>query len=243
VKIFAAAILILCATPAFGADGPFSYSPDPEGQYAGPYGDPLAPFNERMFWFNLQLDEHVLSPLANAYAKVLPKPARKSVGRFFDNVSFVPRFANNLFQLHFEYAIGEVTRFGINTTLGAAGLFDVADDWFGIKEHDNDFGLTLGYYGVPRGWYVVWPFLGPSTIRDTVGMAADGAMAPWPYFAPWYVCYGVSAGQEAIEAVNYRSLHPNLFEEVDRYAIDLYGAVQDGYLQHRAAQQRESRRP
>jgi len=70
-------------------------------------------------------------------------------------------------------------------------------------------------------------------------MAADGAMSPWPYFVPWYVSYGVSAGQGAIQAVNYRSLHLEEFEEADRYAIDLYGAVQDGYLERRAAAQGE----
>ncbi|MGZ6252159.1 MAG: MlaA family lipoprotein, partial [Candidatus Binataceae bacterium] len=73
-------------------------------------------------------------------------------------------------------------------------------------------GLTLGQYGVAPGWYVVWPlFLGPSTIRDAIGMAADGAMSPWPYFVPWYVSYSVSGGQGAIIAVNYRSLHQLTF--------------------------------
>ena len=233
--------LLLCAGPALGVD-PSSSSYQLEDEYAEPYSDPLAPFNEKMFWFNLQLDEHVLHPVASAYAWVVPKPARKSVGRFFDNVSFIPRFANNLFQLHFAYAIGEVARFGINTTLGVAGLFDVADDWFNLKQHDNDFGLTLGYYEVPRGWYVVWPVLGPSTVRDTIGMAVDGAMSPWPYFVPWYISYGVSAGQTAIQAVNYRSLHPEQFEDVDRYAIDVYAAVQDGYLETRAAEENETRK-
>lgn len=188
-----------------------------------------------MFTFDLDLDQYVLRPVAARYGKVVPEPARESVGRFFSNVDFIPRFANNLFQLRFAAAAGEVARFGINTTLGVAGIFDVADDWFGLKQNDNDFGLTLGHYGVPPGWYVVWPFLGPSTIRDTVGTAADGAMSPWTYFVPWYVPYVVAGGRGAVEAVNYRSLHLDQFEEVDRYAIDLYGAVQDGYMQRRAA--------
>lgn len=232
--------LVLCAAPAFGNDEA-PPPPGPAGTYAMTYSDPLAPFNEKMFWFNLKLDQNVLHPIASGYAKVVPEPARESVSRFFDNVDFIPRFANNAFQLRFAQAAGEVARFGINTTLGVAGLLDVADDWFGLPQSDNDFGLTLGHYGVPPGWYVVWPFLGPSTIRDTVGMAADGAMSPWPYFAPWYVPYAVGAGRGAIEAVNYRSLHLDQFEEVDRYTIDLYGAVQDGYMERRAAAQAEIR--
>jgi phospholipid-binding lipoprotein MlaA len=205
------------------------------GEYVQSYSDPLAPFNERMFWFNLKLDHYVLHPVAKGYAAVLPTPVRDSVGRFFSNVNFIPRFANNLFQLRFPEAGGELARFGINSTLGVGGLFDVADQWFGLKEHTNDFGLTLGSYGAPPGAYIVWPFIGPSTVRDTIGYAADGAMWPLPYFVPWYVSLPTGAGKNVIEAVNYRSLHLNLFEDVDRYAVDLYGAVQDGFLQRRAA--------
>jgi phospholipid-binding lipoprotein MlaA len=238
--IFAALLFALTVTvaPAFCADLP-APPPGPPGQYAQSYGDPLAPFNEKMFWFNLKLDKYVLHPVASGYAFVLPKPARESVGNFFNNVNFIPRAANNLFQLKMANAGGEVARFGINSTLGVAGLFDVADSWFGLKQHDDDMGLTLGHYGVGSGAYIVWPFLGPATVRDTVGFAADSAMWPLPYFVPWYVSVPTGAGKAVIEAVNYRSLHLNLFEDVDRYAIDLYGAVQDGYMQKRAARLQE----
>lgn len=238
-KILSAMMALVLATwvsPVIAEDqGP----PHPPGEFAQPYGDPLAPFNEKMFWFNLKLDHYVLHPVAKGYATVAPTPVRESVGRFFDNVEFIPRAANNLFQLRFADAAGEVGRFGINSTLGVAGLFDVADDWFGLKEHRDDFGLTLGHYGVPAGPYIVWPVLGPSTVRDTVGIAADGAMWPLPYFVPWYIWLPADSGKMAIEAVNYRSLHLDMFEDVDRYAIDLYGAVQDGYMQRRAASIKE----
>jgi phospholipid-binding lipoprotein MlaA len=241
IRVIILLALVLCAAPASGNEE----APPPPAQagtYAEAFSDPLAPFNEKMFWFNLKLDKDVLHPIASGYANVVPEPARESVGCFFDNVDFIPRFANNLFQLRFAQAASEVARFGINTTLGVVGLFDVADKWFGLQQSDNDFGLTLGHYGVPPGWYVVWPFLGPSTIRDTVGTAADGAMSPWPYFVAWYVPYVVAGGRRAILAVNYRSLHLDQFEEVDRYAIDLYGAVQDGYMERRAAAQAEIRK-
>ncbi len=207
----------------------------PPGAGIQPYGDPLAPFNERMFWFNLKLDTYVVHPVASAYATVVPEGARESVGHFFNNVNFVPRFANNLFQLRLPQAGGELARFGINTTLGVGGLFDVADNWFGLKQSDDDFGLTLGHYGAGSGPYLVLPFIGPSSVRDAVGRAADGAMFPLSYFVPWYIYIPAETGESAADAVNYRSLHLNLFEEVDRYAIDLYGAVQDGYMQRRAA--------
>jgi phospholipid-binding lipoprotein MlaA len=199
----------------------------------GVYSDPLSGFNEPMFTFNLKLDEWVLRPVATGYSYVLAEPARKGVGRFFDNVRVIPRFANNLFQLKLVEAGGEVARFGINTTVGVLGFFDPADEWFGLKEHHNDFGLTIRYYNIPTGPYVMLPFFGPSTIGDTVGLVADGAMNPMDYLLPWYVTLAANTGQRVVEAVNYRSLHMNQFEEADRYAIDLYGAVQDAYLQTR----------
>ena len=240
--LFATIALAVCLSvaPAFAQDSSQNPGPPhPPGEYAQSYGDPLAPFNEKMFWFNLKLDHYLLHPVAEGYAAVAPTPVRESVGHFFDNVNFIPRFANNLFQLRFTQAAGEVGRFGVNTTLGVGGLFDVADRWFGMKQNNDDFGLTMGHYGVPAGAYIVWPFIGPSTVRDTVGLAADSAMWPLPYFVPWYVSLSAGGGKAVVEAVNYRSLHLNLFEDVDRYAIDLYGAVQDGYMQRRAAAQRD----
>ncbi|HUY26926.1 MAG TPA: VacJ family lipoprotein [Candidatus Binataceae bacterium] len=244
----AAAVMIACllsAATALAQDiAPLSTNPErqgvvqqaeqtPPGEDQAVYSDPLAPFNEAMLTFNLKLDDWVLRPVASGYAFIAPDPVRKSVKRFFNNVDVIPRFANNLFQLRLAEAGGEVARFGINSTLGVAGFFDPADAWFGLKEHPDDFGLTLRYYGVPTGPYVMWPFFGPSTIGDTVGLIVDGAMNPLDYVVPWYVYLPVDAGWRVGEAVNYRSLHLNQFEEADRYAVDLYGAVQDAYLQTR----------
>lgn len=233
VTVAAAWAVLLGALPALAEE---QTPPRPPGESTQVYSDPLAPFNEKMFWFNLKLDHYVLHPVAEGYAAVAPTPVREAVGRFFENVNFIPRFANHLLQLHLTPAGGELARFGINTTVGVAGLFDPADHWFGIKQDNNDMGLTLGLYGIAPGPYLVLPFLGPLTIRDTVGYAADGAMWPLPYFVPWYVWLPTDSGKAIVEAVNYRSLHLDLFEQVDRYAVDLYGAVQDGYLQRRAAE-------
>ncbi len=137
-----------------------------------------------MFTFNMKLDDWVLRPVASGYSVIAPQPVCESVGRFFDNVRLIPRFANNLFQLKLAEAGGEVARFGISTTLGIAGFFDPADQWFGLKEHPNDFGLTIRYYNIPTGPYVMLPFFGPSTIGDTVGLVADGAMNPYPRRSP-----------------------------------------------------------
>ena len=231
------------ATPAMSADvAPFSQNPaaqsaaaaqPPPGENQGVYSDPLSGFNEPMFTFNLKLDDWVLRPVASGYSFIAPEPVREGVGRFFNNVRVIPRFANNLFQLKLAEAGTEVARFGINTTLGVAGFFDPADKWFGLEEHPNDFGLTIRYYNIPTGPYVMLPFFGPSTVGDTIGLVADGAMNPMDYLLPTWITLVVNTGQRAVEAVNYRSLHMNQFEEADRYAVDLYGAVQDAYLQTR----------
>ncbi len=203
-----------------------------EAEHAPPY-DPWEPFNQKMFWFNLRLDDYVLRPVATGYSKVVPEPARQSVGRFLKNLGVVERFANNLFQGKFPGAGQEIGRFAINTTLGGVGLFDVADQWFDLKESPEDFGQTLAVYGVSSGPYLVLPFFGPSTVRDTVGLAVDGAMNPMNYFLSTVELLAVRGGLRVANAINYRSLNLQLFADVDRYAVDLYGAVQDGYLQRR----------
>ena len=217
---------------AQSAANPSAQPPGENNQ--GGYADPLSGFNEPMFTFNRKLDDWVLHPVASGYATIAPQPVRESVDRFFDNIKVIPRFANNLFQLKLAEAGGEVARFGINSTLGLAGFFDPADLWFGLKKHPNDFGLTIRYYDIATGPYLMLPLMGPSTIGDTVGLVADGAMNPISYLVPLWVTFTVNTGERFVDAVNYRSLHLNQFEEADRYAIDLYGAVQDAYLQTRA---------
>lgn len=233
-----------CAGPCWAAGAANQASAEPPGLQmptSEAYTDPLAPFNEKMFWFNLRLDQYFLRPVATGYADVLPEGVRRHIGDFWDNIGVIPRFANNLFQLKVPQAGGEAGRFLINTTLGGVGFFDVANDWFGLKEHDTDFGLTLYKYGAPMGPYLVLPFLGPSSIRDAVGRAADGAMNPINYTLPaWWMPLAINGGTEVASAINYRSLNLELFEDVDRYAIDLYGAVQDGYIQHRRNQQTQT---
>ena len=201
-----------------------------------PTPDPLEGFNQPVFQFNLKLDQYVLRPVATGYDAVMPDAVQRGVQRFLRNLGVVERFANNLFQGKFPRAGQEVGRFLVNTTLGGVGFVEVAEPLFGWKEHQEDFGQTLAVYGVGSGPYLMLPFYGPSTIRDTVGLVADSAMNPMNYFLSTIQLLAVRGGTTIVGAVNYRSLNPELFEDVDRYSVDLYGAVQDGYLQRRAKQ-------
>ena len=193
------------------------------------------PFNEKMFSFNIWMDEHI-RPVARSYAGAVPEPARLSVRRFFDNIGVVPRFANSLFQLKLDGAAREAGRFVINSTIGGLGFFDVAKNQFGLERSQEDFGQTLGKYGVGPGPYLVLPFIGPSTVRDAVGRVADGAMDPKTYLLSTVEVTATDAGTLITSAVNERSLNLGLFESVDRFSLDMYSAVQDFYLQNRERQ-------
>ncbi|HEX7228912.1 MAG TPA: VacJ family lipoprotein [Candidatus Binatia bacterium] len=194
--------------------------------------DPFEGFNEKMFWFNREVvDRYVLKPIATGWDFLLPDPVQRGVHNFFDNLAVVRRVVNNSLQLKFNGAATELARFGINSTIGLVGFFDVAKDGFGIEQRDEDTGQTFGVWGAGPGPYLVLPFLPPLTVRDGIGYAFDVAMTPYTYFIPWW---GSIAGT-LTNTVNERSLNLDRFERVAESTVDLYGAVRNAYLQRRAA--------
>jgi phospholipid-binding lipoprotein MlaA len=186
--------------------------------------------NERSFEVNQTIDHRAFHPIASLWSRAVPKPAQDRVTRFFDNTEVVPRFANALFQLRFEWAGGELARFGINSTLGVAGLFDPAQAWFGLKEHDNNFSLTLARYGMTRGYYLMPPIGGPIDVREVIGGVIDGMMNPLNYLAPGSIFF-YEAAAHSLEGLNSRAQKQTELDEVNRFAIDKYGAIQDAYVQ------------
>lgn len=191
--------------------------------------DPWEPFNERTFSFNRKLDRLVMKPVAKAWDKVLPDPVERSLKNAFGNLSMPRRLVNNLLQLKIKGAGRELARFGLNTTLGVAGVFDVAKG-LGIEESDADTGQTLGRYGVGPGPYLVLPFLPPLTVRDGIGLAVDSALDPFTYVAfPAAALTGTGVGKR----VNDRALNLELFESVEESTLDLYSGVRNAYLQRR----------
>jgi phospholipid-binding lipoprotein MlaA len=142
--------------------------------------DPYEKFNRQMFTFNDAFDRTALKPAATAYKKVVPNVMQLGVNNFFSNLSDVWSSANNLMQGKGERGLSDMTRVVINSTFGLAGLIDIASD-AGLAKHTEDFGQTLGYWGVPPGPFVMLPLLGPSTVRDTAGLPLDIAADPWGY--------------------------------------------------------------
>jgi len=139
--------------------------------------DPLEPMNVRIHAFNEFVDDKFMRPVANTYVRFVPRFARRGVSNFFSNLNDVTVLANNLLQFKFSHAASDAGRLLLNTTVGVGGLVDVASD-AGLMKNQEDFGQTLGYWGVPTGPYLVIPLFGPSTIRDGLGFATDTLTHP-----------------------------------------------------------------
>lgn len=193
-------------------------------------GDPLERMNRGIFWFNEQVDRWALEPVSTAWDFVLPDRVQTSIKNVLTNAAFPIGVANNLLQGKPKRAGVDVARFAVNTTVGVAGIFDPAAHW-GLEPRVEDFGQTLGVWGVPSGPYLVLPLLGPSSVRDGVGLAVDSMSRVWPWFAPIYVSMSVAVGN----AVNERSRVLDEVDEARAASLDFYAAVRNAYLQRRRA--------
>ncbi|HUI27875.1 MAG TPA: VacJ family lipoprotein [Candidatus Kryptonia bacterium] len=190
--------------------------------------DPIEPFNRAIFWFNDQIDTYVLVPVAKGYDKITPNRVKQCLSNFFTNLRFPLSAGNDLLQGKLSATASDVGRFAVNTTVGLAGFFDPATDW-GLVFHDEDFGQTLGYWGVPAGPYLVLPFWGPSNIRDGVGLAGDAFSTVYPWFIPFYY----SIGAQGVRTINGRSLVLREVEQLKEASVDYYSAVRNAYGQRR----------
>jgi phospholipid-binding lipoprotein MlaA len=218
----------------------------PEAPEQGPkIRDPLMPVNRAFFRFNDRMYYWVVKPVAVGYKKVVPEVARIGVRNFFSNVQTPGRFINCLLQAKFKGAGIELARFAVNTTAGVAGFGDPARTRLNLTKREEDFGQTLGVYGLGPVIYLHWPILGPSSVRGTLGYAGDFFMDPVNYvlaavpFDTGFKVFGfltatlVNSGVKAMERVNDTSLTIGQYEELERAALDPYIAVRNAYYQHR----------
>jgi phospholipid-binding lipoprotein MlaA len=192
--------------------------------------DPIEPFNRAVFHFNDKLYFWLLRPTASGYRYVVPKGVRFSIYNFFSNIAMPIRALNCVLQGKFRGFGIELLRFAINTTAGILGFRDAAKQYAGLKMQDEDFGQTLGVWGFGPGFYINWPILGPSSVRDTFGVAADWYLHPvrWYVESPW-----VSVGFLALDKVNRTSLVLGVYESLKENAFDPYLAFRDAHVQYR----------
>jgi len=190
--------------------------------------DPLEGYNRTMYSINDVLDRAIIKPAAQGYDAVLPDPIQMGVSNFFSNLNEITVIINGLLQLKFGQAFDSMGRFGLNSTVGFAGIFDVAGH-AGNEGHNEDFGQTLGAWGVGPGAYVVLPFFGPRTVRDTFGLVADTYTNPVTYIDD-------TGTRNALIALNIVDSRANLLgvkKVLDEAALDEYSYVRDAYLQRR----------
>ena len=191
--------------------------------------DPFEPLNRKIYAFNDGVDKALVKPVAQTYAEVTPLPIKLMVNNFFSNLDDVVVTANDLMQLKFHQATRDGFRVLFNSTFGLGGIFNVA---YRIEKHHEDFGQTLGYWGVPAGPYLMLPLLGPSSMRDGGGLYADSFVSIIGNTKDVPTRYGAYV----VEGFNKRV---NLLEQeqvLDEATIDRYSFLRDAYLMHRESQ-------
>ncbi|MBW2108371.1 MAG: VacJ family lipoprotein [Deltaproteobacteria bacterium] len=197
--------------------------------------DPLAPWNRLMFAFNDKLYFWFLKPVSKGYRAVVPRPVRSGIQNFFINLAAPIRIGSCLLQGKGNEAGEEFARFFVNTTMGVLGFGTPSERFPGLQKiHDEDLGQALGAHGVSNGWYVVWPILGPSTLRDTVGTVGDALMNPISYLP-----LAAAAGATGEKKLNESSYRMEDYEALKAASIDPYEAVRDAYIQHREKKVKE----
>ena len=193
--------------------------------------DPWEGLNRQTFAFNDALDKAVMKPVAQGYQKVTPAFAREGVNNFYSNLEDIGTGLNNFLQGKFKEGASDAGRLVVNTTLGVFGLWDVATP-MGLEKHDEDFGQTLGWYGVPPGPYFVIPLLGPSTARDAPARIVD----PSWYYSRWIDDDRVYWSWWALDKVRTRANLLKAESVVEQAALDKYSFIRDAWLQRRRNQ-------
>jgi len=197
-----------------------------------PY-DPLEGMNRVFFDLNQRLDRNAALPAATYYAETVPDPIRDRVRNVLSNLGGPVTAANYLLQGEVSYAGEAAGRFLVNSTLGLAGIFDVATDW-DMPHRSRDMGLTLGTYGVPEGPYLVLPLGGSSALRDLAGSYVDGYFSPLRYVGRYEGRAYVGLFRNVLGTVDSRSRNLEAYREIERNSVDYYATMRSRYLQRRA---------
>ncbi len=187
--------------------------------------DPLKSYNEAMTRFNDAAYVNVLKPVVKGYNRLIEEDGRVMIDNFFNNLQSPISFINSILQGKFKNSFDILFRFLVNSTLGVGGFGDAGEELFGIKAQKEDFGQTLGYYGMDSGIPIVLPFVGPSNARDVVGFVGDFVSNPITYFKSSYLSFGLKIE----DRFNNLSLHVKEIEIARKNAINLYPFMQGAY--------------
>lgn len=191
--------------------------------------DPLEWFNRGMFYFNDKLYFWVLKPVASGYRAITPQVMRTGVDNFFKNLGTPVRLVNCVLQGKTQSAEAELAKFLYNSTIGLLGFGNPAQKYPKLNPDPEDFGQTLGSYGIGHGFYIVWPFLGPSSLRDSIGQAGGRLLTPTTYVEP----AELSLSLDIYDRVNATTFRIGDYESLKKMALDPYEALRNGYIQLR----------
>ncbi|MGD8786206.1 MAG: VacJ family lipoprotein [Phycisphaerales bacterium] len=216
-------------TNGMSSDDEFDLLEEEFAEQAVEIPDPLEPINRLMFGINDILYFWVAKPCSNVCKAVVPKPARIGIRNFFHNISTPARYVNCLLQGKGDSADIELRRFLVNSTVGVLGFGDPAKDRYGLEPVEEDLGQTLAVHGMGDGFYIVWPIFGPSTLRDSIGMAGDSFLNPVRYVEPWETSAYISGAR----VVNEGSFHIGEYEDFKAASLEPYIAMRQGYIQYR----------
>jgi len=198
--------------------------------------DPIEPVNRGVFWVNDKFDTYLIEPASKGYDYITPEFLQRRVSNFFSNLKGPANVLNSLLQLKPEVASQQFGRFFINTTVGVAGLFDVAGEW-GLKPHSEGLGETLAVYGIPAGPYLVLPLLGPSNVRDGVGLLGDAVADPSFYAGNLASTnsgeWGIEIGLRTLQVLQTRTDLKDAINASKESSVDRYLFVQSAYYQFR----------
>jgi phospholipid-binding lipoprotein MlaA len=237
--VLAALLAVLASGPAGAGDErprplPGSRAvaePPPAVTQSSPDYDPWQGVNRKIFAFNDTVDRWVLAPVATGWDKIMPQCFQTGISNFFANLRFPIDLVNNLLQLKPIDSATVVGRFAVNTVAGMGGFLDQATP-LGLRAQPEDFGQTLGHWGVPMGPYLVIPVLGPSTLRDAPALAVDSAAAITPFFVDVFILVGA----RMVDIVNTRAAFLEEVSEARATSLDFYVFVRNAYLQRRRAE-------
>src|SRR3954449_12015255 len=226
--------LVGCAAPGTGS----GLSADQAAETAEvEFNDPLEELNRSIFGFNQTVDEVVLVPVAKGYRTAVPPPMRASVHDFLQNLNEPVIFANDVLQAQPVLAAKTLARLSVNSTVGVAGMFDVASR-IGIPQHPNDMGVTFATWGIGEGPYLVAPVLGPTTPRDIAGQIGDSFLDPANYVAGQHHVWYAPLSRTVVSGIDLRSRYIEALADIEKTSLDYYATIRSLYRQRRAAEVR-----
>jgi phospholipid-binding lipoprotein MlaA len=196
--------------------------------------DPIEPVNRGVFWFNHQLYNFVVRPVSKVYTTIFPKPVRRAVNNAYDNAEYPVRFTNHLLQADFKNADLETRKFVVNSVAGVGGILKVSDRIPAIADVPSaDTGQTFAKWGIGHGPYIVWPVLGPRSLRDTFGFAGDVALNPFTWVSLAGAAPAIALSVTTPNTVRNAQNRLEVYDAATKDSIDPYVAIRSGYIQNR----------